>query len=297
MKRRFVATLVAAAFFLLFALGCGRMEDTLTEADQSLRGTPEAASLRVSYIDVGKGDCMLIQEGDTAVLIDTGYENTSDTVVSYLREVGVEQLSCAVLTHYDKDHVGGLLGIGRAIPLNAVYLPGYEGADKPYRMAMDAVDSLGVPAQRVTEELHLAVGAAELVILPSSLTYVANANGDEGNDNDLSLVATLTLGRDSYLFAGDLEKEGIEAYLEAGRGTFDVLKMPHHGQKSGNTDELLESVQPQVVIITDGSDDPADKKTLKLLQKAGITTYCTSSDGTIVVRSDGAGSYEVSASH
>jgi beta-lactamase superfamily II metal-dependent hydrolase len=60
------------------------------------------------------------------------------------------------------------------------------------------------------------------------VTYVPGGKGEEGNDNDLSLVAALTSGNDSYLFTGDLQKDGIEAYLEHSLGQFDVLKVPHH---------------------------------------------------------------------
>ena len=138
------------------------------------------------------------------------------------------------------------------------------------------------------------MGGATLTIYPTSLTYIPDANGDEGNDNDLSLVATLALGDDSYLFAGDLEEEGIDAYLEASHGTFGVLKMPHHGEKSSNMDEFLDDVDPEVALITDAADDPADKKTLKLLKKANVDTYRTSENGTIVVESAGSGDYTVS---
>lgn len=250
--------------------------------------------VRVAIIDVGKGDCILVRAGGSSALIDTGYEDTSDEVVSYLRDQGVDQLDYLVITHYDKDHIGGIRAIGKAFDVDAIYLPGYRGADKQYRMAMDAVDSLGVPTQLVADEQALKLGDASFVILPSRLAYIPNADGGEGNDNDLSLVVELIYKNDSYLFAGDLEKEGIDAYLKGGGGRFDVLKMPHHGEKSGNTDDLLADVQPKIAIVTDSAEDPADKKTLKQLKNCGADTYCTSACGTIVVESNGAGSYSVS---
>ena len=296
---------VVTALALALLCGCGPKEDTtmhkgtsLSESASESDGLPEAdaasAGARVSFVDVGKGDCILVQAGESAALIDTGYDDTSGEVIAYLRSCGVERLDCLVITHYDKDHVGGLRAIGQAIPIDAVYLPNYTGADKPYRTVKKAVDDLGLPARQVTAELVIPLGSAELSIFPSSVTFVPDANGDEGNDNDLSLVATLSAGSDSYLFAGDLEEEGIEAFLEAGHGAFDVLKMPHHGEKSSNTDELLDDVKPQVVVITDGEDDPAEKKTLKLLKGMDVDVYRTSTDGTIVVEGDGAGGYVVS---
>ena len=141
----------------------------------------------------------------------------------------------------------------------------------------------------------LELGGAHFIILPSPLTYIPNAKGNEGNDDDLSLVATLTYGDDSYLFAGDLENEGVAAYLQRGMDSYDVLKVPDHGKKCANADEFLASGRPKIAIVTDAADDPADKKILKLLEKSGVDTYRTSADGTIVVQSSGAGSYSVSA--
>jgi len=290
-RRSFLAMGVAA----LSLVACGRAEDSFETAGASGSQAPLPANgVRVSFVDVGKGDCILIQSGSSSALIDTGYDNTSDYVVSHLRRQGVKQLDFVIITHYDKDHVGGLRTIGETFAIGETYLPGYEGADKQYRSVMSAVGDLKLKATRVTRELPLSLGPAKLTVYPSRLTYDPYADGDEGNDNDLSLVTSLVVGKDSYLFAGDLEEEGIEAYLSQTHGTFDVLKMPHHGEKSGNTDELLDDVKPQIAIITDGADDPADKKTLKLLKTAGVEVYRTAADGTIVVTSDGTGSYAVS---
>ncbi|MDO4400856.1 MAG: MBL fold metallo-hydrolase [Coriobacteriia bacterium] len=250
--------------------------------------------IQVSVIDVGKGDCILVQAGGAAALIDTGYDDTASDVVRYLRKQGVERLEFMLITHYDKDHIGGIRAIGEAFPIGTIYLPGYEGGDKQYRSAVQAVSRLAAPATRVTQELAITLGGAQVAVLPSHLKYDPHAAGDEGNDNDLSLVATLTLGSDSYLFAGDVEEAGTDALLARGLGAFDVLKVPHHGEKAGNMDELLAAVRPKVAIVTDAADDPADKKTLKQLKKAGSDVYCTSDCGTVVVASDGAGAYRVS---
>jgi competence protein ComEC len=249
----------------------------------------------VSFVDVGKGDCILVQSGGLAALIDTGYEETSDAVVSYLRERGVDRLECVVITHYDRDHIGGLRAVAQAFDIDTVYLPGYEGADKQYRSVAKVVSELELPTQPLAREVAMDLGAAKLTLYPTSLTYVPDANGDEGNDNDLSTVATLIAPGQSYLFAGDLEEEGIEAYLAAGHGSFDVVKMPHHGEKASNTDDLLDAARPQVAVITDAKNDPADKKTLKLLKAAGADVYRSSENGTIVVEGDGAGEYKVTA--
>ena len=288
MRKIPVLALAAVLVFAVFALvGC----------EDGNNRVPDGGSMGdtcVSFIDVGKGDCILLQAGDSAALIDTGYSSTSGDVLSYLEKRGVSHLDCIVITHYDRDHVEGLRAIGKALKIGTVYLPGYEGSDKNYQTVMSAVGDLGLNAQQVTETLHLKLGSNDLDVFPSSVEYIPGSKGDEGNDNDLSLVASLTGNGASYLFAGDLEKEGIAAFLEARHGQFDVVKMPHHGKKSSGTNDFVESVKPRIAVITDSNDDPADKKTLKALDEVGADVYRTSTSGTIAVSNDDAGHYSVS---
>ena len=257
----------------------------------------------VSFIDVGKGDCILLQVGESAALVDTGYANTSDAVLAHMRRQGVTRLEFVIITHYDRDHIGGLHAIGETFPIGEVFLPAYVGADKHYRNLMAAIEQLGLPMQRVTEELPLQLGSSRMSVFPSRVEYDSQAKGDEGNDNDLSLVTSLVYGGDSYLFAADLEKDGLACYLGVedfegegcgARGRYDVLKVPCHGRKCSLTDEFFEDVRPQIAVITDSVEDPADKKVLKQLEDVGAAVYRTGASGTIVIVSDGAGAYSVS---
>ncbi|MBR3160700.1 MAG: MBL fold metallo-hydrolase [Atopobiaceae bacterium] len=289
MKKRLVHIVLAVFVFCAFCLVAFGGESHVLAAPAS----HDPSALRVSFIDVGKGDCILAQAGDTSVLIDAGYEKTAADVLAYLKDQGVEQLDAMVLTHYDRDHVGGVAKMGRGVDVETIYLPEYVGADENYTSCMTAVRELGVPTKLVKKELSIDVGGARLTILPSGVDYEPGDDGDEGNDNDASLVVTLVNGRDSYLFAGDLEEDGIDAFLEEDHDQYDVLKMAHHGRRSKNTAKLLESVQPQIAVITDSKKDPADKKTLKLLEQSDVEVYRTSADGTVTIDSKGDGTYEV----
>jgi beta-lactamase superfamily II metal-dependent hydrolase len=257
--------------------------------------TTQASIVRVSIIDVGKGDCILVQAGNSAVLIDTGYKKTAADALAHMREQGVDRLDAMIITHYDRDHVDGMSKIGAGIDIDAVYLPGYEGSDDNYDSCVASAAGIDAPTRHVTKKLVIPLGEARLTVYPPCVAYVPANGYEEGNDNDVSLVATLINGHDSFLFAGDLEQEGIDAFLatEAGRRHYDVLKMPHHGQHESNTADLLDTVRPKIAVITDSYKDPASKKTLKLLDKADAETYCTSYDGTVVIESNGTGSYQV----
>ena len=90
----------------------------------------------ITSIDVGKGDCILIQTGDrndpVTVMIDTGYKETADDVLNYLRKQDINKLDALIITHYHKDHVGGAAAILKGVPVGKVYMPDYEGTKKVY---------------------------------------------------------------------------------------------------------------------------------------------------------------------
>lgn len=286
-KKVFALAFAFALAFELFVLA-GCVQNT---SKSSAKGATGDTS--VSFIDVGKGDCILIQTGESAALIDTGYEKTAPDVLAYLKERGVSRLECVILTHYDRDHVGGIRAIGEALDIHTVFLPGYEGSDKNYQSTISALNDLGLNTKRVTENVHLKLGEKDLDIFPSSVEYIPEWKNNEGNDNDCSIVASLTGNDASYLFTGDLEEAGIDAFLKANHGHFDIVKMPHHGKNTPNTDKLIEATSPKIAIITDSADQPAAKKTLKLLGSIGTDVYRTGKSSTIIVQNDGTGNYSV----
>ena len=278
---------VLSALLALAALltGCEKKQPETAEE--------EGAPLRVTFFDVGKGDCILLEQDGAFMMIDAGYDETSGDVIAFLEEQGATALEALIITHYDKDHVGGAAAVVNAVPVKQVYLPGYEGHSKYYTALMKALVENDLPYRQVKEDVSFALSGVSIAVYASAVEYVYDGT-KEGNDNNVSLVIAASYGQDSYLFAGDLEKAGISAYLEAGRGAFDVVKMPHHGSKKKNTDDFIADVQPKIAVITDSAADPAEAETLELLADAGADVYRTGQLGTVVITSTGRGTYSVS---
>ena len=251
--------------------------------------------LQVTFFDVGKGDCILVGKGGSFVLIDTGYAETANDVIAAMRQLGADHLDALVLTHYDRDHVGGTEAFLRAFPVSQVWLPGYTGDGKAYESTVYAVQKSGVPAEKVTEDVSFTISDVRYDLFATPLRFVPGEGGKEGNDNDVSLVAAIRYGEDSFLIAGDIEKEGIDAFLAAGRGTYDVVKMPHHGQNESNTGDFIDSVRMKIAVITDSEEEPVKKKVIKRITGAGAELYATAANGTVTVTSCGNGTYEVAA--
>lgn len=291
-NRKRIFAFIAAAVLL----AGGGLFYTFTRGEN---GVLDKDTLRVSIIDVGKGDCILLQKGSHSMLIDSGYAETSDKVVSYLKNAGVTSLDCFVITHYHKDHVGGAADIIEAFDIDAVYLPDYDtpsnGAKEAFSEFKSALSSKNIQPVTVTEDITLSLGesgAAMVTIYASDIEYKEDEDGS-GNHNDCSLVVSLINGSDRYLFAADLEKEGIESFLSKHSESYDVLKVPHHGNRKPATADFIEAVSPKIALITDSKDDSVIESVLEALKKAGSDIYQTSLNGTIIVESHGSADYSV----
>ena len=246
----------------------------------------------VTFIDVGKGDCIVISCGESTLMIDTGYDSTSESVLEHLKQMEIDHLDKLIVTHYDKDHAGGAAKIIGSVPVSEIYLPGYESGSSVCKEVISASEKGGNSA-KVTEDVSFTLGTAEFAVYAADIEYTSGGSKKDGNDNDVSLVVSAVNGKDSYLFAGDIEKPGIKSFLNKCGRSFDVIKMPHHGKKESNTDKLIDTVKPKKAVITDSADEPADKKTLSLLENADV--YRSSVSGDITIESSGNGKYKVTA--
>ena len=262
---------------------------TLTRQASDNHGTDGGSfrhgELRVDFIDVGKGDCILIRSKNHAVLIDTGYKDTADDVFDFLDASDVSGIDELILTHYDKDHIGGAKQLLSQYPVKKLYIPDYEKDSKKYKKLLKAVDKNNVPVECVSEEITFLADHVRYTVMPSGVAY----NDKTENDNDMSLLVTVVHGNDSYLFSGDIEEKGIQCLLNKTGRTYDLLKMPHHGRMEKNTKELLNRIKPKYVVITDDEENRADSKLRRLLGSAGINYFCTSESGSVTVIGNGSG--------
>ena len=274
---------------LAFAMGCTSLCGCSPGTDGRSPKAADPGVLRIHVIDVGKGDCILVQCGGQNLLIDTGYDSTADDVVKYLKSAGVGTIDCLMITHYHKDHVGGAAQIVSSFDVDRVFLPDYEWDSEYCRNFAAALERKGLTGQKVLQDTDLDLGGSKLRILASDIEFDAA----DTNHNDCSLVSVLSFGRDSFLFAADIEKDGINAFLEENSTAFDVVKIPHHGNRDKKMDDFISAVSPRIALITDSKDDTATDDNLERLEKCGALVYRTSICGTIVLESTGAGEYTV----
>ena len=134
--RTLTGILAAALLAALPLTGCG---SKAPKTDPAADPQADDGTLSAVFFDVGKGDCILISGGGQYLLIDAGYEDTAPYILKELGSRGVDKLDAMVITHYDKDHVGGADTVLRGIPVGRVMIPAYEGGGKQYKELMAAL--------------------------------------------------------------------------------------------------------------------------------------------------------------
>ena len=160
-QRRFAA-LLGALLLAFLSGGCGGWEGK----EQEPSGQQEISRLKVTFFDVGKGDAILLETEGETMLIDTGYDDTADVILDYLEEEEIRDLDWLVITHFDKDHVGGADRILEAVEVERVLEPDYESDSGQTREYKEALEALGLEPEKVTDTLVLDFPGTECTVYP-----------------------------------------------------------------------------------------------------------------------------------
>lgn len=253
----------------------------LLSVSLSACGQDAKEELTVTLLSVGRADAIVLQCGRETMVIDTGETDDGRKLLRFLGDQGVEKADLLIVTHFDKDHVGGAARLAEQLPLGRVLLPDYEGQRPEYKSFMAELGVLGLEPERLTEPLLLSLGGAEVLVEPPP-AYL-----EEVGDNDRSLITTVTYGERRLVFMGDSEKLRIRQWLaERAPQPCDFVKMPHHGDYNKALPELLAALKPRWAAICDSDKNPAAGETLSLLREVKAQAYRTS-EGTVRLICDG----------
>ncbi len=230
---------------------------------------PPAHGLRVTVLDVGQGDAILLQPaGAPAVLVDGG--PAGEGLLRMLEDSGVDRLGAVIATHDQSDHVGGLEELLGSVPIgHLVY--GRLGRD------LLAAARAAAPTQRVAQGATIRSGRLRLEFIwpPPELLAEPQPGADP---NQLALVAIARYQGFSMLLSADAEAEAVP--LDPGQ--IDVLKVAHHGSEDAGLADLLERARPGLALISVGEDNsyghPAPQ-TVATLAAQGVRVMRTDRDG------------------
>jgi competence protein ComEC len=257
----------------------------------------------VTFIDVGQGDSILIKlpynRGN--YLIDTGgttsfttegwkqkkqkFEVGQDVLVPYLKGKGIAKLDMLILTHGDMDHIGGSLSLLKEIKVKRILLP-YITAEKSSveKELIEVAKKQNIEISYVYEGFSWKVHESKFVILAPSKNFL-------GEKNDGSIVLSANIAGVSWLFTGDLGKEGEELLIEKyPRVTVNVLKVGHHGSKNSTSERFIRHYTPEYSIISVGEKNGfghPHNEVLRLLEASETKILRTDQHGGISYKFSG----------
>lgn len=266
--------IVFVAFILIF-----QAELFPRYVNDSNKKTLQKGHFIVTILKIGKADAILLETMDYVMLIDTGEQEDAEEILELLNKKEIHKIDALIITHFDKDHVGGADQIIENIIIDRIYQPFYETDSQQYQEYRDAIEAAEVETIYVRENISFEWNDV--------FFEINSPKGDSyKEENDYSIVIKAVHEENYFLFVGDAEEKRLQELLEEGMLKSTVLKVPHHGRAEENSEEFLKEVNPEYAIITCSKKNPPDKEILSILKSLGTKVFLTK-DGTVIIDSDG----------
>ena len=237
--------------------------------------------LRITFLDVGQGDGVLLQVPEGAVLVDEGAPEAD--VAAQLRGLGLRSLSMVVLTHPQSDHIGGAAKVIERLRVGVVLDPAIPNESTEERAALASARRRHVRVVVARAGAAYRVGGLRLRVL------WPDGPGPPGDDpNNHAIVLLASYGQVDALLTADAESD-VTGHLNV--PPVEILKVAHHGSDDPGLPRLLEQVHPRVAVISVGERNdyghPTPSTIASLAEVPGLAVYRTDRDGRVVVESDG----------
>lgn len=239
---------------------------------------PLTDECRVTVLDVGQGQCILLQSEGRNFLVDCGGSNdehAADEAAALLLSQGIRRLDGLIVTHYDRDHAAGAEYLLSRVAADALYLPNCADDDGT---AAGLYRYTGGEICTVSSDVQVVFGDTKITLVPSQ-SHLDN--------NESGLCVLYQTKNCDILITGDRSTAGERELLEHMQlPQLEVLIVGHHGSKYSTCRELLMKTNPQYAIISVGENHyghPTDE-VLQRLQDFGCEIYRTDENGTVVYR-------------
>lgn len=254
------------------------IQEQTTEQNTSI-----AETMKVHFLDVDQGLAILVQLGDEVLVYDGGERDTSSFVVAYLKEQGVTEIDYLISSHYDADHVSGLIGCLYAFDVKHVIGSNYVHDSKLYSSFMEAVEKEGLEVDYPAVGTQYMLGEASFMIVsPKEIV---------GDSNSNSVAIKLSYGESDFIFTGDADYKSEREMVASGIDLdCEVLSVAHHGSASGTSETFVMATTPEYAVISCGKENGyghPHKETLQILTEYGVEILRNDESGTIVVETDG----------
>ena len=219
-------------------------------------------NLEIHFLDVGQGDsCFIITPNHKNILIDGGgststtFDVGKNTLIPYVLDKGYTKLDYVFISHFDQDHVGGILSLLQELQVGQIFISKQGEESENYETFLEIVKQKKLKVQEVKMGDKITIGDVTFHIL-----WPIEKQIEENQLNNNAMVMKLQYKGFSMLFTGDIEEIAEKKILDTYKNHLDmlkatVLKVAHHGSKSSSTEEFLKAVNSKVAMISVGENN------------------------------------------
>ena len=207
--------------------------------------------LRVTFLDVGQGDSIVITTPNhKTFIIDGGIAGNGRTIEGFLKYNGIRKIHGAILSHAHADHMDGLGELAQSYKIERLFLSELPFEDVQFEKFYAIMQSEDIPVVKIKAKDMIRDKDLEM----ECLYPFQDSSPLEGND--ASVILVLKHGLVSYYFTGDIEQNYEKEVAQVvEKNKINILKVPHHGSKTSSTQEFITKVSPDLAIISCGKNN------------------------------------------
>lgn len=229
-----IRTLITLAFVFISAVTTliyecvGRQATSATDPQATVVATTPADPTKttVRSLDIGQGDSTIIElpDGKTMV-IDAGPRGSEKIIEAQLEADNRSRIDYLVATHPDADHIGGMAQLIKDTDVGSIWAPNVTNNTETFRSLLNAIDKKGLTITQASSGTNIAKTdqySIDILWPPTSAQF--------DDTNGYSIIIKLTVSERTFLFTGDAPTDAIMRSVD---GHVDVLKVSHHGSRTG----------------------------------------------------------------
>lgn len=244
----------------------------------------KSEELQIYFFNVGQADCILVRNDGKNMLIDAGDNEDGPLLAEYIKQLGISRIDYLIGTHVHEDHLGGMDNIIKEFKIGDIYIPYTTNKSKRvfYEDVISAIEQedLDIDYQEKGNKFELGDAKCEIKSIDNS------DPSSSSNINSTSIVIQMEVNDNKYLFMADAE-EDVESNDEIIWEDIDVLKVGHHGSNTSSTEQFINTVLPEIAIISVNEDNNSyghpSETVIERLEDKECEVYRTDKNGTILL--------------
>ncbi|QQK07653.1 DNA internalization-related competence protein ComEC/Rec2 [Miniphocaeibacter halophilus] len=233
--------------------------------------------LRFNMINIGQGDCFLLETKNYNILFDTGgsvfkeYDKSGNRLINFLKYKKIKNIDAIFISHFDEDHAGNI----KLLLDNFGEIPVYGRNN-----GLDILKN----KYEIDNVLYFELNNNEIIKFEDIEIQVISPNNQVGDENSKSLIFKMKINNNTILLTGDTIEE-VEKNILDNNLKSDILKIPHHGSKTSSSTEFINTVNPRIALLSVGKNNiynlPNDE-VIKKYKENNVNIKRTDNDGIII---------------